>query len=182
MIKDSQEIIDYISPTDALSILKNLAETDQQLAQRIAKLTLEHLEAVEPAEVAASLYEQLETLQVEEVWDRAGSTRYGYIEPGEAADDMVEAVLTPYLVELKKYQQLGLTLEAKRLCLGLINGLYRFEQESSSEFKEWALGSSIVFTQVVLEAWKNGAPSPAAIQAVKSFAKEELDGWGAGLI
>ena len=33
---------------------------------------------------------------VEEVWDQAGRTRYGYDEPGEAADQMIEEALAPF--------------------------------------------------------------------------------------
>lgn len=54
------------------------------------------------------LYDELDALEVEEVWDRAGETRYGYVEPGEAADQMIDDVLEPLLKELARYEKLGL--------------------------------------------------------------------------
>ncbi len=51
-MKNPQEIINNLSPTDALSILKTLAANDEQLANRIAKIALDRLSQVDPEEVA----------------------------------------------------------------------------------------------------------------------------------
>ena len=73
-------------PGDALSILRAPADSGERLARRIAEIAVAHLHEVDPEEVAAVLYDQLDALEVEEVWDRARETRCGYVEPGEAAD------------------------------------------------------------------------------------------------
>jgi hypothetical protein len=121
-MKDPHEIIDHPSPTDALTILKTLARDDEHLAARIAEIAAVHLSDVEPEEVAFELYDELSFLEVEEVWDRAGPTRHGYVDPGEAADQMIEEVIDPYLEELKKYQELGMNVEVNRMCMGLLLG------------------------------------------------------------
>jgi hypothetical protein len=181
-MNNPHEIINHLSPTDALTILRTLATSDEQLAQRVAELALAHLSGVDPEEVATILYEELDALEVEEVWDRAGETRHGYVEPGEAADQMIEQVLEPFLEKLKKYQKLGLSVEAGRLCMGLLAGLHRFEHESICEFKNWAPDSPIIFAESVVEIWKAGTPSRADIAAVKAFIEDELGGWGARLV
>jgi len=71
-MKDPCEIIDHLSPTDALSILRTLADSDAGLAARTAELSLTHLCQVDPEEVAAVLYDELDALEVEEVWEQAG--------------------------------------------------------------------------------------------------------------
>ena len=182
MTKDPREIIDHLSPTDALSIVRTLAASDEQLARRIAEMAIDHLSKVDPEEVAAVLYYELDALEVEEVWDRAGRTRYGYVEPGEAADQMIEEVMEPFLEELAKYQKLGMNTEANRMCMGLLLGLYRFKRESTSEFRDWASDAPIIFAETVVDAWKDGASSRADVAAVKSFTEDELDGWGARLV
>ena len=149
-MKDPREIIDHLSPTDALSILRTLANSDEALARRIAEIGMSRLSGVAPEEVAAELYDELDALEVEEVWDRAGETHYGYVEPGEAADQMIEEVLEPFLEELGKYQKLGMNTEANRMCMRLLLGLYRFERESTSEFKGWAPDAPIIFAEAVV--------------------------------
>jgi len=182
MVKTPHEIIDCLSPADALSILKALARSDEALAQRIAEMAMARLSRVDPEEVAAVLYDELDALEVEEVWDRAGRTRYGYVEPGEAADQMIEEVLEPFLEELTKHQKLGMNAEANRMCMGLLLGLYRFEHESTSEFKGWAPDAPLIFAETVVDAWKAGSPSPADVRALEAFIEEKLDGWGADLV
>jgi len=181
-MKDSHEIIEHLSPTDALSILRTLANSDEKLARRIAEIAMAHLSEVDPEEVAAVLYEELNFPDVEEVWDRAGPTRHGYMDPSEAVYGMVEEVIEPYLEELKKYQELGMNTEANRMCMGLLLGLYRFDHESASEFKDWAPYAPSNFAWAVVDAWKAGAPNRADVKALKAFIEDELGGWGAGLV
>jgi hypothetical protein len=181
-MKDPHEIIDRLSPADALSILRTLAASDKQLARRIAEIATAHLSEVDPEEVATVLYDELNFREVEEVWDRAGPKRYGYVEPGEAADQMIEEVLEPFLEELGKYQKLGMNTETNRMCMGLLLGLYRFDHESTSEFKDWAPDAPSNFAWAVVDAWKAGAPSRADVKALKAFIEGELGGWGAGLV
>jgi hypothetical protein len=47
-MQDPHEIIDRLSPTDALSILRTLADSDEQLAKRIAEMATAHLSEVDP--------------------------------------------------------------------------------------------------------------------------------------
>ena len=162
--------------------MRTLAASDEALAGRIAEMAAAHLGEVDAEEVAAELYGELDALQVEEVWDRAGETRYGYVEPGEAAGQMVEEVLEPWLADLGRYQKLRMNAEANEMCMGLLLGLYRFERESRSEFKGWAPDAPIVFAEAVVEAWRKGRPGPTDVAAVKAFVEDELAGWGARLV
>jgi hypothetical protein len=132
--------------------------------------------------VAFELCEELEFLEVEEVWDRAGPTRHGYVEPGEAADEMVGEVMEPYLGELRKLHALGMSVQANRMCMGLLLGLYKFQHESATRFKDWAGDAPIIFAELVVDAWIAGSPSRVDTVAVKAFVEDELGGWGARLI
>jgi hypothetical protein len=181
-MKNPHEIINRLSPNDALAVLKTLARDDETLAARIAEIATVHLSEVDPEDVAFQLYDELDTLEVEEVWDRAGPTRHGYVDPGEAADRMIDEIIAPYLGELEKYQALGMNAEANRMCMGLLLGLYRFENESPSRFKEWAPGAAGIFADAVVDAWKAGSPRRADVKALRTFIEEELFGWGPRLV
>ena len=103
-MRDPQEIIRQFSRQDALGILKSLAQEDEGIAARIVEIATVRLSQVDPEEVGLALYEDLELLEVEEVWDRAGPSRHGYVEPYEVAEEMMDEVLKPYLEELGKLQ------------------------------------------------------------------------------
>ena len=176
-MKDPHEIIDQLSHGDALAVLKALAREDDQLGACIAEKATVYLSNVDPAEVAAALYAELDALEVEEVWDRAGPKRHGYVDPGEAAHEMVQEVIDPFLQELRKYQKLEMRAQANQMCMGLLLGLYRFEHESKSEFKNWAVDAPAAFAEAVIDVWKEGSPGRADVQEVKRFIDEELNGW-----
>ena len=94
-MRKPREVINQLSPQDALAVLKTLADSDAQLAKRIAEIATEHLSEVDPQDVAEEVYYALESLQVEDVWDKAGSTRDGYVEPYEVVDEMIDGALSP---------------------------------------------------------------------------------------
>lgn len=179
---DVEHIISQLSPADAVAVLQALAASDEALAGRIAALALARIQPVDAEEVAAVLYDELEALEVEEVWERAGRKRQGYVEPSEAADQMIETALAPFLEDLARYQSLGLRAEANRMCEGLLLGFYRFQHESTSEFKNWAPDAPIIFAETVVDAWKSGSPNRNDLKALKAFIAEELGGWGADLL
>lgn len=175
-------VIEQLAPDEALAILKALAASDEQLANRIAEMGLVYLDSVDTAAVAAGLYDDLEALAVEEVWDRSGKTRYGYVETGEAAYQMIEEVIDPYLKQLKKYQTLGLLAEARKLCMGLLLGLYQFERESRSEFKNWAVDAPGEFAATIIAAWQAGKPRRKDVTTLRQFTTAQLNGWSAHLV
>src|SRR3990172_6952385 len=179
---DPHEIIDQLSPDQALAILKTLAASNQQLARRIAKMGMAYLSKVDAEEVAAALYDELDALEVEEVWDRSGKTRHGYVDTGEAADQMIEEGIEAYLERLKKNKKFGMSTEANKLCMGLLLGLYQFDRESQSEFKNWAIDAPGEFALSVIEAWKDGKTGLKELTALKQFIADELSAWEAHLV
>ncbi|MGE5557823.1 MAG: hypothetical protein ACM3WV_04345 [Bacillota bacterium] len=49
---------------------------------------------------------------MEDLWDRSGKTRHGYIDPDEMAREVVEEALQPYR-KIKKFQNPGMYETAK---------------------------------------------------------------------
>jgi hypothetical protein len=180
--KTPHEIIDQLPHGDALAILKALAGSDPKLAARIVEMALARLSRVDAEEVAGALYDELEMLKVEDVWDRADATRYGFVEPSDAAGEMLDEVLNPFLAELTRYQRLGLNAQANGMCMGLLEGLHAFEYQSTSEFKDWAYAPAPVLAEAVVDAWKSGSPKPADVAEGRAFVEHKLGGWQRHLI
>jgi len=183
MHEEALKLIGQLSPDEGLVILRALARQDARVAARIVELITAHWSDDAPqtpedaAGIAEDLLVELNLLEVEEVWDRAGQTRYGYVEPIEAADEMMREVLGPFLEEMKRYQHLGLHNAARYTCMGLLAGLYRFETESTAEFKDWATDLPGAFAELVLREWKAGNPTAAEVGEVEQFIREELEKW-----
>ena len=145
-----------ISADDALAILRLLAKEDAKIANRIEQIAIEYLSDVDIEDIASEVYFDLDSIAVEEVWDRSGRTRDGYVEPTEMAFQMFEDALEPFVAEMKKYQELSMFVEAKKYCIGILSGIYKFENESTSEYKEWAVDAPAECFGWVVDEWKKG--------------------------
>ena len=176
-MRKPREVINQLSPQDALAVLKALAASDANLARRIAEIATEHLSEVDPQDVAEEVYYALESLQVEDVWDKAGSTRDGYVEPYEVVDEMIDGALLPYLEELVRYQKLKMDDEAMSFCKGLLSGLYRFEYECKTGFREWAPDYASSYAEEVLRKWRSKPVSQEALDGMDTFIQRQLPKW-----
>ena len=146
--------LESITGADALAILKVLAARDKNLVQEIDAVAKQLFSHVEIDEMAANVQLELESIHVEDVWDRAGANRDGYVDPGEAALEMFEQALKPFRDEVDKYKQLSMQQEADLACQGILKGIYDFHKESSTEYEQWAVDVPSEYFGVVLNEWK----------------------------
>ena len=167
-----------ISSDDAFDILRHLAREDQKIAKRIEQIALEYLEDVDIEDIAFEVYYALDHIEVEEVWDRSGNTRDGYVDPTEMAWQIFEDALDPFCEELRKCHRLSMYAEAKKHCLGILEGIYKFEKESTSGYKDWAVDAPREFFEQVLKEWKSGQNNPKDVAEVEDFIKKNFAGWG----
>jgi len=154
--KGTKNIFAEISADDAFAILKRLAKEDPKVANRIEQIAIEYLSDVDIEDIASQVYFDLDSIEVEEVWNRSGRTRNGYVEPTEMAFQMFEEALDPLIEEMKKYKKLLMFAEAKNYCIGILKGICRFENESSSEYIDWAVDAPAEYFGQVLDEWKKG--------------------------
>jgi len=123
-------LLESLTGLEALSVLKILAERDERIAREIDAVAGELLGETDVADVAASLKDELESLDVDDVFDKSGARRDGYVDPGEAAFQMFEEALAPFLRDVERYRTLGKPEHASACCLGILQGIYDFDKDS----------------------------------------------------
>ena len=144
-----------LDPEDAYGILVQLVQKEPHLVPKVKKLVAESLGDVDPRDVAAEVFEDLNALQVEDLWDEAGPTRDdGYVSEDEAARSMLEEALDPHVHEVKKLWKLGLREDSARYMRGIFKGLARFKLTSRTKFQEWAGDEPYTYFRDLLDAWK----------------------------
>ncbi len=107
-----------------------------------------------PKSISTELFYELNCIDVQDLWDNSGKTRYGHVEPSDKAWEMFEEVIDPYLDKMKKSQELHMELEAKNYCLGIIQGLLKYERSSTSEFSDWIPDGPSDFIDTVITEWE----------------------------
>lgn len=169
--------LESITGADALAILRALAARNPNLAQEIdaaAKALFSH---VEIDEIAANVQMELESLHVEDIWDRSGAKGDGYVDPSDAAWEMFEEALQPFQDEVDKYKQLSMLQEADLACQGMLKGIYDFHRESSTEYKQWAVDAPGEYFGVVLNAWKKLFAERLPFPRMTAFLQTHCPDW-----
>ena len=175
--KDNPEILESITGADALQILNAFAQQDEGIRKTIEKTAKEILSEVDADEIATEVKMELEFLQVEDVWDRAGSTRDGYVDPGEAAWEMFEEALRPFREEVEKYKKLSMLKEATFCCQGILKGIYEFDKHSTTQYKEWAVDAPGEYFAYVLDDWRKLYKGKLPMVSMKGFLETSCPDW-----
>lgn len=176
-ISKKNKIVDEIPAKYANEILNRLSDEDAKISKRIEELAFEYLREVDHDDVADGVFHDLDSLEVEDVWDKSGGTRDGYVDPYELASEMFEDVLEPYLEELRKFQKLSMDEEAKLHCMWILKGIYKFETEATTEFKDWSGDDPHVYFTQVLEEWEKGNKDIQNLDEMHLFIKKNCAKW-----
>jgi hypothetical protein len=176
-ILDLDTILQALRGDDALVILRRLADRDPESARVIETMAKDLLSAVDAGDVAAEVQAELESLSVEEVWDRAGPRRDGYSDPGEVAAEMIDRALAPYVHEIEQLIGLDMQVQADGLFRGILRGLYDFGTAPATPFREEAADSVEDQFGAELLNWRNRLPGHATRPQLDAFVAEFCPKW-----
>lgn len=154
--------VEDLDPTEAREVLLRLWRRDGPVRVEIRAEIERYLGEIEIEDVADRVFDELNALSLEELWDRSGRSHRGYAEPAEVSWEMVQDVIDPFLSEMERYSDLGMNDQAFRCCVGVLEGLYTFEHESTSDFKKWAWDDPREAFGWVLNDWKRAYRSTEA--------------------
>lgn len=157
--------LDRLTPDEASAILHGLLKRHPELQSEAEKLALKVVTSPNIEEIADEVFHALTSLDLEALSGRAGSHSWGYVEPSEAAWELLEESLEDLIDDMKRQTELGLTAGAEAICAGIVEGLYRARSVNSDGALGWAPDFPIEEAgQVLQEFFRSSAPAakPAA--------------------
>ena len=175
------DVINKLTAQQALEILKRLSENEGEIREAVRAEARNFLMAVDLDNTADEVFFVLDSIDVEDCWDRSGSSRHGYTEPSEAAVELVEEELQPFYDQAARYQELGMPEQEMTYCMGVILGIYRYEHESKSEFREWAVDIPIECAGYLLSTWRERNQNAVAARAMDEFIRQRCPKWAMNL-
>ena len=171
------KMIDKISPHEALEILRVLAKTDKQVKKKIIELAELMIKDINFEGISDDVFWALDSIDVHDLWNRSGPSVDGYNSPEEMAFEMIEEKIEPFQQEIFRLIELGLNEEAKLFCMGVLKGLYMYDHDSDSEFKNWATDiPGEVFT-TLLDEWKKRLKKKLDINEMDAFLEKQCEDW-----
>lgn len=152
--------IDRLNDSERSAVLSILLSAHPELLVEADALAAESLVAVDPDVVAENVMSALRELDMEDLANRAGRHRGGYVEPNDAAWDLVEEAFEPFLLDLRRLAELSHVDAATAAARGLLNGLDRIGEPADGTVLAWAGPDTVdhLADAVRLDAEKLGLP------------------------
>lgn len=173
-MKDSKmkDFIQGLNADEAAQVLRTLLNDNPDLEKKAYEIAMEVVGNTDAQQIADKVFWELNGLDVDDLYGHSGRTSDGYVDPYEKAGEMFEEALEPFIKEMKKNQQRGLPAIAKAYCIGIVKGLWRFDEKSSSDFTDWVIDMPGECADDVIKEWKKGNPGDDDIAEVMNIVKD----------
>ena len=152
--------VERLKPEEATAVLRHLLEVHPELAGEAEEIARALLQRVEYEDVAAEIEDEIRALDYADLNARAGRHEWGYLEPTEAAWEILEEALEPFREDMKRHLELGLETEALEICKGLVLGCYRLSERAGGDVLGWAPDFPGEAAGHALEVWYTGSDDP----------------------
>ena len=120
-----------------MQVLLASSPAHPDLESEVADLIEEVLGRMSFEHVADDVLEEIANLEISDMSSRSGRQPFGFVGPEEAAGDMLEEVIAPFVDRIERCAAMGLHEAALELCRGVLLGLYRAELCDATEVVAW---------------------------------------------
>jgi len=175
------DVIGKLTSEQALEIVERLCRRGGDIRDAVVAEAMSLLTEFSLDETADEVFDALDLIDVQECFDQAGSSRDGHTSPDEAAVDIIEEELQPFFDQVERYHELGMPEQEATYCSAVILGIYRFEHESKSEFKQLAADIPAECAGTLLQDWRARNPEQTRIDAMYAFIRERCPKWASWL-
>lgn len=176
--------LDRLRPEEAATVLNRLLNQHPELGSAAEELATEIISAASVEAVAEEVYLEITGIDFEALNGRAGSHSWGYVEPSEAAAELLTEAVEHRVEEMKRSLEVGLLAPALVLCAGIVQGLYRARDVQSDGALGWAVDFPAEEAGFVVEEFLKGCrPSSrkAAQENLMQALSKRTPEWAAGL-
>ena len=156
-VPKKKSLLESLNPGEAAVVLQRLLAAHPELDTEAEDVTKALLREDNFEDIAEDVYDSVQVLGYDDLNGRAGRHEWGYVEPGDAASEILSETGAPFLDDLKRCVALGLEGEALEICKGLVLGFYRLDHEGGGELLQWAPEFTVETAAYALEIWRDGA-------------------------
>ena len=134
----STAVLDRMAPNELAEVLWALLKNHSGLKAEARAIALNMLSSPSVDDIAGGVFDAVTSLEVEALHGRAGKHAWGYVEPSQAAWEILEEAVEGFLADMKRLLDLGLGAAAVAICCGIVAGLHEVEEAGSDGLLGWA--------------------------------------------
>jgi hypothetical protein len=131
------DLLNRLTPAEAHNVLRRLLDKHPELRAEAGQMAADLVTSLSVEEVAEDVLDRVTGVGLDELNSRAGSHSWGYVEPSEAANELLEESIEDLLEDMKRKAELGLAPAAEVLCTGIVCGLYQARKTESDGALGW---------------------------------------------
>ncbi|HOW64776.1 MAG TPA: hypothetical protein P5186_13250 [Candidatus Paceibacterota bacterium] len=131
------KILDRLSNEESASLLRILIERHPEIRAEAEQLAKDLVDSPSVEEVADDVLFCITGVDLEALNERAGSHSWGYVEPSEAARELLEESLEDLVADMKRRCELNLASTAEIIGIGIVLGLYQAKDVNSEGALGW---------------------------------------------
>jgi len=137
-LRKTKDLVCYLENRECGEVLAQLLESHPDLRGETNVIAKSLLGDVSAEVTSKEVAKQVRDLGVDRLWGRTGRKPWGYVEPGEAAWELLEQAVESVQNDMKRRMRAGMESAAEMLCQGVVLGLYRVEQSGGGEVVDCA--------------------------------------------
>jgi hypothetical protein len=119
-------------------VLRALLERHPDLASEAREIAVAGLSGGSVEDIASDVFDAVTSMGVDSLNGRAGRHADGYVEPSEAAWELLEEAVEDVVADMKRRVGLGMMAGAETIACGMVVGLQRAKDVDSDGPLGWA--------------------------------------------
>ncbi len=132
------DLLKEMTGDKAAVVLRRLLKAHPELVPEARNLAQASVAAVDPESVATAVEDAVRSISDDELYGRSGRHEWGYVEPNEAAFELLEEAVQPTLDDMRRLIDLGQESAAIATCQGIVAGLYLVRDVHGHDTLEYA--------------------------------------------
>lgn len=162
-----KRLLDRLTSDEANAVLHGLLRKHPELQPEAKELARNIVTSPSIEQIADAVLHAVSSVDLDALNGRAGSHSWGYVEPSEAAWELLEESVEHLIDDMKRQAELGLAAGAEAICVGIVEGLYRARSVNSDGALGWAPDFPIEQAGHVLEEFCRSSAPAAKLAAWK---------------
>lgn len=130
--------LQHLKDGEAAALFRTLLAKHPELSAEAETLAASTIGDVAMEDIAQETEDAVRALDIDDLNSRAGSHADGYVEPTEAAWELIEEAVMPLIEDIQRRLDAGQPDAALATCTGVVLGLYRVRHEANDGCLGWA--------------------------------------------
>jgi len=136
--KKAKDTLDHLGPTECAQVLRELLARHKGLRGEANEIAESLIDDVSVEAVAEDVTDLVGSIGIDELGGRAGKQSWGYVEPSEAAWELLEGSLEEIRADMKRRVEAGMKPAAEKICQGIVIGLHEVAGTNADGVLGWA--------------------------------------------